>query len=383
MGLMGNTVSIVQMQIVEGDLPPLEGRYEWVREQLLRQRFIDIKESAEETSVGFVELHNPACSEFIRPDSFWLGDHIAFTIRQDVRRIPGAVLQEELQKAANLWLERNPAMTRVPKGVREDLKEATRLKLLAKTLPVPAIFDVAWHTETGTITIGSTSKKSLDLFDQLMRKAFPDLRIRLITPYDRALEIAKDLDLEDAMKAANCATTEGVCDLIQSNRWIGSDFFLWLLHAGMNGEGGEVQTAWIDNKIVLHKASEEGPQTVSIAGPQYRPQEVKAAIRDGKKITEATVYFQDQEYIWRFTLKGEAFYFAGFKCPNVMIEQDNTVDETNERQAVFFERMHLLGKGLGLFRETFARFLQVRLATSTAWIDKLQEIHEWLQEEAA
>ena len=352
------------------------GRF--LAERLRQYRFTDIRETAEEVSIGFVELHDTARAEFDDPSTVWIGDYFAFTIRQDVRRIPASILAETLREALNAWLTEHPHMTKVPKQFREDIKEAVRQKLLAKTLPLPTMFDVAWDTHTGIVTLVSTSKKAIELLDYMFRKAFPEFRLQMIPPYDRAAHLAKMLGLEQQIKAINQATTKSTLDIISANRWIGQDFLLWLMHAGMNG-GIDGQRIWIDNKIVLHQTSDNSPQTVAITGPQRRLQEVKAAIRDGKKITEATIYIEDGDDTWRMTLKGDTFYFASYKCPKVTLERDDITDLASEQVAVFLERMHLLNKGIGMLELALATFLEKRLAED--WSDVLQEIDEWLEEQ--
>lgn len=378
MGLMSNTASISQFRVIEGQLPPSEERYEWLKEILQRYRFIDIRDRADEISVGFVELQDHARSEFDNPGAVWIGDYICFTIRQDVRRVPAAILNETLRERTDEWLQEHPGMQRVPKSLREDMKEAVRGQLLAKTLPSPATFDVSWNTATGIVTLASTGRKGIDLLTDIFPRAFSGFRLRAITPYDRALQIATAFGMDEAMEKANLAGSEAVMDLIASNKWLGQDFLLWLLHAGMNGSTDGDQRYWIDTKIVLHQASEDGHQTVSIAGPQHRLPEVKAAIRDGKKITDATIYLEDCEDTWRMTLKGDTFFFCSFKCPAVTLERDDLTDQANEQQAVFLERMHLLEKGQHLLEQAMERFLRDRLTEE--WIDVLQGIHEWLEE---
>ncbi len=379
MGLMSNTASISQLQIVEGELPPQAERYEWLKARLEQLRFVNIKDTTDEVSTGVVELHDQSRSEFADPGAIWIGNYFCFTIRKDVRRIPGAVMRETLQDAMKTWLFGNPGFTRIPKQGREELKEIVRAQLMEKTLPVPTTYDVAWNTETGVVTLATISRNGLDLLDTLFKKAFPEFRLQLIHPYARAEQIAVNIGLGSELAALNMASTPAVLDLIAANKWIGTDFLLWLLHSGMTGGMGGQQRAWIDNKIVLQGESEEGPQSVTILGPQHRLKELKAAIRDNKKISEATIYLEDGDDTWRLTLKGEAFFFASYKCPNVTLERDDTVDQVNEQQAVFLERMHLVTKGIGLLELALTSFLERRLG-GDVWIETLQEIHEWLLE---
>jgi len=86
---------------------------------------------------------------------------------------------------------------------------------------------------------------------------------------------------------------------------------------------------------------------------------------------------EKDENLWKLTLKGETFGFASFKCPQVRIERDSTVEEVSEREAAFYERMYLLEQGQQLFDSLFVAFLQERL--TDAWNDRLLAIQEWLE----
>ena len=114
----------------------------------------------------------------------------------------------------------------------------------------------------------------------------------------------------------------------------------------------------------------------TVAGPQDSFRETCTALQNGKQITEATLYLEKQEHVWRVTFKGETFSFASFKCPAVKPERDSLTDESNEWEAVFYERMHVLEEGLQLFDSLYNDFLNERL--SQDWERRTRAIREWL-----
>jgi hypothetical protein len=137
--------------------------------------------------------------------------------------------------------------------------------------------------------------------------------------------------------------------------------------------------AYINDRLVLCSAGDNGMQKITVAGPQDRFSEVRTALQQGKVINEATLHFEKGEDFYKMTLKGEMFHFAAFKAPKVKEEKDNTVDLTSEREALFYERMALLEKGLQLFDSLFALFLSARLGAG--WNRELEKIEEWLAAE--
>ena len=295
--------------------------------------------------------------------------------------------ENHIEKAEGDFLAANPGLRRVPKQKREELREAVRGALFAKTLPAPSTYDVVWNTRTGLVTFTSLSPNVWELFENHFKNTFDGLRLVMIDPFSRAQRVVSD-NLRPALEKANRAATGDVLDLIKDNEWLGSDFLLWLLYQTMTessgytvsqsgpAQEGEPFVAYLNDRLILLGGGEGAVQKVSIVGPQDRFSEVRAALQDGKQITEATLYLEKEEDLWKLTLKGMMFHFASFKCPPVKIEKDNLTDETNEKEAVFYERMDLLDKGLQLFDSLYAAFLNERLGKE--WTEKERNIREWL-----
>ncbi len=159
-----------------------------------------------------------------------------------------------LKNAESEFLASHPDMGRVPKPKGVELSEAIRAALIAKTLPVPSIYDVVWDT-------------------------FYRLSYRLV----------------------------------------------------LLGEG------------------DGGVQKISVVGSQDKFSEVRTALKNGKEISEATLYLTMQEHQWRITLRALMFHFASFKSPSIKLQKDNITNEADEREAAFYERMYVLEEGLQLF----------------------------------
>lgn len=385
MGILSNTVSICQFQVV-GELPAGD-LFEFTSNGLSQQAFRSIESTLDELSCGWANLDDHQRSEFSTPAGFWRDNYLTFTLRRDQRKIPASLLKAYCRAAEEEYLAVHPGLHRVPKQKREEIKEAVRLRLLARTLPIPATYDLAWNTKEQTILFASLSQSVTDLFEEEFKKTFPGLRLVLVHPMSRAGRLVPE-ELRPQLEQANRATSTAVLDQIRSNQWLGHDFLLWLLYRSMTGAGeyrvnqpggagnGEAFAAYLDDRLVLMSTTEEGAQKMTVAGPQGRFGEVHTALQNGKKITEATIHLEQEENCWKVTLKAERFYFASFRCPSVQLEKDNTVDRTSEQEAVFYERMHLLETGLQLFDSLFAEFLKNRLGSDWATVET--DIQAWL-----
>ncbi len=386
MGVYANTVSITQFTVT-GELPKTE-LFEWFSRKLSDRSFQSIENSTEESSEGWAQVDKPDDASFEIPSEFWRDNFVVFSLRRDQRKIPAAVLKSHAGREEALFLVQNPNLRRPPKHKRDEIKEQIQLRLMARCLPVPSTVDVVWDMKSGVLTFFSLGTKVIDRFEDIFRKTFEGFGPVIIHPFARARKLL-DGQLLDALDAANQAGSDAVAALIRDNQWLGCEFMLWLLQRGVNGEGeyaiscpgqianGERFSAWIDDRIQLQGGGEEGGiQKVTVSGSQDSYLEAISALKGGKRITSATICIEKDENPWKLTLKGDTFGFASFKCPQVRVEKDSTVDQMNEREAVFYERMFLMDQGIQMFDSLYTLFLKERL--SGAWNGRLLAIQAWL-----
>ncbi|MDO9309357.1 MAG: recombination-associated protein RdgC [Deltaproteobacteria bacterium] len=386
MGVYANTVSITQFTIT-GDLPKND-QFQWFSQKLSDRGFQSIENSSEESSEGWTQVDRPDDAAFEAPSDFWRDHYVLFSLRKDQRKIPAAVLKSHTAREEGTFLAQHPNLRRTPKNKREEIKEQVQLRLLIKCLPVPASVDLVWDQRNSTLTLYSLGSKVIERFEDFFRKTFEGFSPVIIHPFARA-RLLLEGQLLDQLEAANQAGSDSVVAMIRDNQWLGWDLLLWLLQRGVDGEGeygvcrpghfaaGERFSAWIDDRIQFQGGGEEGGiQKVTVSGSQDSYLEAISALKSGKRITSATIYMEKDENPWKLTLKGDTFGFASFKCPQVRIERDATVEEMSEREAVFYERMYLTEQGIQLFDSLFATFLNERL--TDAWNVRLQTIQAWL-----
>jgi len=385
MGILFNTISMCQFKVV-GDRPSKD-LYEWVSDRLAKNSFKSIDHTIDEVSSGWVHLDDSSGNSFAHPRAFWRDHYLAFTLRRDQRRVPSVLFRTHLKNAESEFLTDHPGMRRVPKQKREELSEAVRAALYAKTLPVPSTYDAVWDTNSGLVTFTSLSPKVMELFENHFKNTFDGLRLLMLHSFSRAERVLRD-DLKPAFLKANRAATGDVLDLIHDNQWLGWDFLLWLTYRTMNqtseytvnqpgpAQEGEPFVAYLDDRLVLLGVGEGAVQKVSVVGSQERFSEVRAALKNGKQITEATLYFEKEEHQWKMTLRSLMFHFASFKCPSIKLERDNITDEADEREAAFYERMYVLEEGIQLFDSLYAAFLEIRLGET--WAEEEKNIQKWL-----
>ncbi len=186
MGLLASSVSMTRYRFVE---PPPDSLWPEIPKRLKQYSFKDIDQSADERSFGWVNFDDMLDSDWVDavPDK---GEYLAFALRLDTRRISPAVLKKHLQLALQQAevKARGEGRKYLSRDDKKEVKEQTRLRLLARALPIPALFEVAWNTKTNIVYLASTNSKVRDLFVDLFSATF-ELHLDPLTPQALALAL--------------------------------------------------------------------------------------------------------------------------------------------------------------------------------------------------
>ena len=155
-------------------------------------------------------------------------------------------------------------------------------------------------------------------------------------------------------------------DLINSRRFLGSEFLMWLWFRAdcfdglMDVEGhGPIEVVF-DDALTLEAYMAETERNDFRGGSPAFSAEAKTALRHGKRPAKAKIRLVKGGREWLFTLKAEELDLASIKIPAVLSKEDSEV---------FYERMYLVEELEELFERIFAQFLNLRL--SDAWHEKL------------
>ncbi|WP_303721937.1 recombination-associated protein RdgC [Malonomonas rubra] len=389
MGFLAASSSVCYFQVV-GPLN-LQEQISEIQQQLTGAGFSSIEQSAEELSTGWVELDDYESSSFAKESLFRRDQYLCFTLREDRRRVPAALLKRQVAQLSNKFLVNNPTFNRVPKGELEQIRDTARSLLMARTLPAPSCYDVVWDTERQLLRLCSLSQKVIDSFQGLFHQTFVGLRLQLLHPLSRAEQLLP-ASLLEILQQSNQAQTDAVLDQIESNRWLGVEFLRWLFYRTLNSgsnysincDGPQLPqqpfTAFLDSRFVLVGGGQEGQQKVVVAGPQDHYLEVRAALAQNKEIEEATLHFRrEEEECWKLTLKGERFQFGSFRTPMVRPESDPNDDPLAEAEAAFLTKLGIMEEGEQMFNSLLKSFLELRLGDG--WKLEAAAIDDWLKTE--
>ena len=163
---------------------------------------------------------------------------------------------------------------------------------------------------------------------------------------------------------------------IAEKAFLGTEFLTWLWFRSQRDEGrfdlpeeaGGPCRVWIDDRLALDAWVAEGAQADTFKGgsPAGSP-EAHAALRLGKKASEARLRIERGDQEWFCTLKGRTLDLSSIKLPAVLSKADD------DR---FYDRMNLLEALDDLITALYHQFLELRLAKG--WAAELEEIRGWV-----
>lgn len=166
-------------------------------------------------------------------------------------------------------------------------------------------------------------------------------------------------------------------DLIQTRRFLGSEFLMWLWYKCEVFEsrfniGDKPCEVWFDQQITLEAFIVETEQSkLRGASPTLTP-EAKEALRQGKLATQAKLRIVHDGQEFGFVFKAPDFQLSGVKIPALM---------SREEDEKFYERMYLIETLEGLIAGLYDEFLGLRLRD--AWeASMLPALQRWVQEDA-
>jgi DNA recombination-dependent growth factor C len=183
MGLVKGSVALCRWRVLE----EFEGGLtdELVQERLRRDAFIDIEDTPEESSIGWVELLNHLGTAF-EAGTYDFGPFLGFTLRLDERKLPARILNRYCAIAE----ARHEAETGRPPNTlrRRQIKESTRLELMRRSLLSTSLFQCVWIKDRSELWLDSGGEKVRQLFEDQWARTF-GLALRLMVPVSLGIEL--------------------------------------------------------------------------------------------------------------------------------------------------------------------------------------------------
>ncbi|MBU1247780.1 MAG: recombination-associated protein RdgC [Proteobacteria bacterium] len=160
-----------------------------IPEKLRKFSFVDIDATTDERSFGWTNIDNFLDVKW-RKSPPEKAHFMAFSLRLETRRIAPAVMKKHLQIAQEAELEKAKELGKnyISRGRKTELKEQVRIRLMARSLPIPAVFDVVWNLDKHHILVDSTNAKACSLFEDYFLECF-ELHLEPLTPFYLAMDM--------------------------------------------------------------------------------------------------------------------------------------------------------------------------------------------------
>lgn len=186
MSFLKNTTSFTRFNIVDDVKPEIMDNLE---DKLRQFAFIDIDETADEQRAGWTSYDDMLDTNFEKT-SPRKDEYITFSYRIDTRRISPAVQKKYVTLAVRAEEEKLAELGKkyISKDRKKEIVEQVKLRLRAKTLPVPAYFEVVWDYPNKILYFASTQRSVIDKFSEYFVRTF-DVAIEQILPYTLAQNI--------------------------------------------------------------------------------------------------------------------------------------------------------------------------------------------------
>ncbi|MBW2303034.1 MAG: recombination-associated protein RdgC [Deltaproteobacteria bacterium] len=199
MGIILGSGGFTRFQ-VDGELP--EGYLETLQEKIARYAFRGLGEdSDEERATGWVQILDMFENDFTGMD-YLKEPCIALAWRVDVKRVPPIALSHYCREAEKKIMA-SEKVEYLPKRRIQEIREAVRIKLLKRAIPVSRTYDMIWNLQTGIVFFGGTSNKLCDEFAEFFLKCF-GFPLKTVFPYSMACRVLeqeeRDPSLLDALE---------------------------------------------------------------------------------------------------------------------------------------------------------------------------------------
>jgi recombination associated protein RdgC len=373
MGLRKGTLTFARYRVI-GRLP--DRFNDLVSEHLRRNAFAERWRIADEKAAGWIALDDPLDSEFPCA-SYAQGRYLLFSLRVDRKTVAPSLLRLKVLEAER-DKRKETGQKRLYREQREAIREAVRLDLLGKTLPVPSFYEVCWSVTSGTLLFGCLSDKVFEELQALFRDTF-QLALCPAVPWE-AIPAAEGQAASRQQSGASSATDPG--SLLPSGAdplTIGREFLTWLWFKSEERGGkirlpdaGDIEVGFT-RRLVLESGNGEYAETVVCHGLHADLKEGKEALRQGKRISTARLRITLDQVEWEFTFKADRFHFQSLKLPTIT---EDAATEEIDREAQLLERIYLIEGAVQTMVGLFDAFLALR--GSDHWEQEQTRMAKWV-----
>ncbi len=356
MGFMSASSQVTRFKCIDLDLAEFN-------ERLRAFSFQEIDGSTEELAFGWTSIDDIDDVDFaLTPVE--KGALQAWSLRIDVRKVKPTVLSRLVRKRITEESDREGKA--LSKDRRNEIKEQTKLQLLMKTEPEAKSVDIVHAPKEELIYFFSNNKFALETFTELFETTF-GVELERLSPAWLARQLVDEKRAEEVFSAK----IDSFDVLLPTD--VPSLFLAYLLKAAIE-EGESIKGVLLESggKVALEKMVGDGLEKCVVSGWFGEPMdELLIALADAKRISAATLLFNDESTQETWTANVSASFDMNIKTPKIDIQDKEDAD------GIFLEKFYLIERFFQMWDDLYMTFL-------TAWTPTLEnEIIAWAQTQVA
>lgn len=302
---------------------------------------------------GWVEKFDSSATSFA-PSAFRFGPVLAFTLRQDSRKVASKTVARYCAIREAEYLAR---VGRRPNTLAmKEIREAVKSELLAKAPVNTELMDVVWFPDQSEVWLMAQGVGRREAFESLWRETFGG-SLEMLAPFARALEMKPG--------AAHNLKLDGLTHFIDrwaETMWLGRDFLLWLWHYSevcgnlltLDGNALELQ---FGGRLVLAKDQDK----VTCSGIREDWPEAHTAVLEGKHLDQGRLTIQTETMRFSLTLDADSLMPKAVRVRREGIP-DADEERDGSRVGEFLDHISLLQELNAILDILFRVFLDLRLA---------------------
>ena len=166
-----------------------------------------------------------------------------------------------------------------------------------------------------------------------------------------------------------------LADRLVNTAYLGREFVTWLWFRGDShqglidvGDGQGAAEVWIVDRVTLSGIGQGADRVAVKAEDPGSTAEARMALREGKKVEQATLRIVREQREWVFSIKGDTLALSGIKIPALLTREED------DRQQ---ERMMLIDQLDAMVASLFYAFVAIR-SDEAAWAEELTLIRGWV-----
>jgi hypothetical protein len=158
---------------------------------------------------------------------------------------------------------------------------------------------------------------------------------------------------------------------------LGRDFLTWLWYKSEKKDGffragdGTDFIVYIAQKVTVESGEDDSRDKTVSSGVMSELREARLGLGSGKKVAQAMLRLEQDSNEWLVQVNADDFSLSGLKTPKV----DTKLEEGDDPDAPFLEKMYLVQKVQYFLDELFKQFLKLRLHSD--WSGEVAAVRRW------